>query len=49
MERLSYASKVVNKILIEDAEFNKDLNILINLKKIRVLFKDYFNIKRIHV
>ena len=49
MERLNYVSKVVNKILIKVTNFNKDLNILINLKKVRVLFKNYFNIKRIYI
>ena len=49
MKRLNYTSKVVDKILVEVAKFNKDLNILINLKKIRVLFKDYFNIRRVYI
>ena len=44
MERLGYISKVVDKLLVEIAESDKDLNILIGLKKVRVLFRDYFNI-----
>ena len=49
MKRLGYTSKIEDKILIEVAEFNKDLNILINLKEIRVLFRDYFNIRRVYI
>jgi hypothetical protein len=49
MKRLSYASKVVDKILIEVIKFNKDLNILIDFREIRILFKDYFNIRRIYI
>ena len=48
MERSDYANKVVDKTLIKVAKFNKDLNILINLKKVRALFKDYFDTRRIH-
>ena len=48
MKRSSYINKVINKTLIKVTKFNKNLNILINLKEIRVLFKDYFNIKRVY-
>ena len=49
MKRLSYVSKVVDKMLIEVAKFNKDLNILINLRRVRASFRDCFDIERIHV
>ena len=49
MKRLSYTNKIINKILIKVAEFNKNLNILIDLKKIRVLFRNYFNIKKVYI
>ena len=49
MERLSYASKVVDKTLIKIAEFNKNLNISINLREMRASFRDYFDMRRIHV
>ena len=43
MKKSDYADKVVNKILIKITEFNKDLYILINFKRVRVLIRDYFN------
>ena len=49
MKRLDYASKVIDKILVKVAKFNKDLNILINLKEVRVLFRDCFNIRRVYI
>ena len=42
MERSGYASKVVDKISIKVAKFNKDLNISINLREMRASFRDYF-------
>ena len=48
MERLNYVSEVVDKTPIKVAEFNKDLNISIDLRRVRVSFKDYFNIRRVH-
>jgi len=48
VERLGYASKVVDKMSIKVAKFNKNLNILIDLREIRASFRDYFNIRRVH-
>ena len=45
---MSYVSEVIDKTLIKIAEFNKNLNISINLRKMRVLFRDYFDMKRVH-
>ena len=44
MERPGYTSKVVDKLSVEITESDKDLNILIDLRKVRALFRDYFNI-----
>jgi hypothetical protein len=49
MERSNYAGKVVDKILIKVAEFNKNLNILINFKEVRALFRNYFDMRRIYM
>ena len=43
MERLGYTSKVVDKLLVEIAESDKDLNISIGLREIRAPFRNYFN------
>ena len=44
MERLGYISKVVDKLSVEITESDKDLNILIDLRKVRALFRDYFDV-----
>ncbi len=44
MKRSNYADEVVNKMLIKIAKFNKDLYILINLEKMRILIRNYFDI-----
>ena len=36
-------------MLIKIAKFNKDLNIIIDFRQIRMLLEDYFNIERVHV
>ena len=46
MERLGYVSEVVDKTSIKVAKFNKDLNILINLREVKALFRDYFDMKK---
>ena len=48
MKRSDYISEVIDKMLIEVAKFNKDLNILIDLREMRVSFRNYFNTRRIH-
>ncbi len=44
MKKSDYADKIIDKILIKITEFNKDLYILINFERMRVLIRDYFNI-----
>jgi len=43
MKRLDYADEVINKMLIKITEFNEDLYILIDLEKVRILIRDYFD------
>ena len=44
MKRSDYVDEVVDKMLIKIAKFNKDLYILIDLEKMRVLIRDCFDI-----
>ena len=48
MKKSHYISKVEDKSLIKVAKFNKDLNIMKDLRQVRASIRDYFNIKEIH-
>ena len=49
MKRPGYTGEIEDKTLIEVAKFNKNLNISINLREMRASFRDYFDMRRIHV
>ena len=43
MKKSDYADEVIDKILIKITKFNEDLYILINLERMRVLIRNYFD------
>ena len=49
MKRSYYISEVENKLLIKVIKLNKNLNIMKDLKQIRMLIRNYFNVREIHV
>ena len=49
MKKSCYVSKVEDKSLIKIAKLNKDLNIIKDLRQVRALIRDCFNIREIHV
>ena len=48
MKRSCYVSKIKDKLSVKVIKFNKDLNIIKDLRQMRALIKDYFNIREIH-
>ena len=49
MKKSCYVSKVEDKLLIKIAKLNKDLNVMKNFKEVKVLIKDCFDVRKIHV
>ena len=49
MKKSSYVSEVKDKILIKVTKLNKNLNIMIDSKKMRVLIRNHLNMREIHV
>ena len=48
MKKSCYVSKVEDKSLIKVTKFNEDLNIIKDLRQMRVSIRDHFNTEEIH-
>ena len=48
MKRLCYISEVENKISVKVTKLNKNLNIMIDFRRIRASFRNYFDMRKIH-
>ncbi len=49
MKKSHYVSEVEDKSLIKVAKLNKDLNIMKDLRQMRALIRNYFDIRKIHI
>ena len=48
MKKLCYVSEVEDKSSVKVTKLNKNLNIMKNLRQIRALIRDYFNMREVH-
>ncbi len=49
MKRLYYVSEVEDKLSVKVVKLNEDLNVMKNLKRVRVSIRNCFNTEEIHV
>ena len=49
MKKSCYVSKVVDKMLIKIAKFNKNLNIMIDSRQMRASIRDHLDMREVHV
>ena len=48
MKKSHYVSKIEDKSLIKITKLNKNLNIIKNLKQMKILIRNYFDTEKIH-
>jgi len=48
MKKSYYVSKVEDKLSVKVIKLNKNLNIMKDFRQVRVLIRNYFNMKKVH-